>query len=122
MLQSMAEDRRIRYKAEAVSLPVQQSAALVMLVNELVSNAIKHGTGEINITLQRDGQRARLEVYDGGPGFSIGFDPRQAANTGLELIDSVARWDLKGDVSYQNRKEGGAHVTVTFPIVTKVAG
>ncbi len=86
----MAGGRRIRYEAEAILLPIQQSAALALLVHELISNAIKHVSIEIEITLQRDGPRARLEVCDDGPGFPAGFDPRQASNTGLELIDSAA--------------------------------
>ncbi len=119
MLQSITQDRRIRYEAEAVPMPIRQTAALALLINELVSNAVKHGSGEIKIKLNRDGQLARLEVRDEGHGFPEGFDPHKAAHNGLELIDSTARWDLKGDVSYQNLDEGGACVVINFPIVSK---
>jgi hypothetical protein len=39
-----------------------------------------------------------------------------AANTGLELVESLGRWDLGGNVRYENRPEGGACVIVVFPI------
>lgn len=127
LLEEMAESRPIRWSAIALPIPIQKSAALALLVNELVSNAIKHGTGQIEITLERRQEDddstspgaafwARLEVCDDGAGFPDGFDPRKAAHTGLELIDSAARWDLNGSVAYENRAEGGARVVVTFPI------
>ncbi len=130
ILQTIAEGRRIRYEADVIPLPVQQSAALALLVNELVSNAIKHGEGDVTITLrlfeehnlnreQQGARWVRLEVCDEGSGFPEDFDPRKAANTGLELIDSTGRWDLRGEVSYENRTEGGARVVVAFPVVTK---
>jgi PAS domain S-box-containing protein len=124
MLQDMAEGRRIRSAAETVTLPVQQAAALALLVNELVSNAIKHAAGDIEITLSlpeeslsdRSHPSVRLEVCDYGPGFPHDFDPHKAANTGLELIDGTVRWDLKGEVRYQNGTQGGGCVVVTFPL------
>jgi two-component sensor histidine kinase len=125
MLRSVTEGRRILCTTEPVLLPIQQSAALALLVNELVSNAIKHSDGNIEITLQMDEQtdgrnrktrHAILTVSDDGAGFPEGFDPQTVANTGMELIDSTARWDLRGEVSYENRPEGGARVTVTFPV------
>ena len=39
----------------------------------------------------------------------------RAANTGLDLIGSLARIDLNGDVHYGNSPGGGARVTVEFP-------
>lgn len=127
LLQSTSGGRHFRYAAEDIPLPVSQSAALALLVNELVSNAIKHGRGEIEITLQfsdeaptgqeaDDVRWARLEVSDYGPGFPDGFDPQQSASTGLELIESAARWDLKGTLSYENRPEGGGRIVVVFPV------
>ena len=57
-----------------------------------------------------------LQRSDDGNGFPADFDPRTAANTGLQLIESTARWDLRGDVRYDNHARGGGRVTVTFPI------
>ncbi len=122
MLQGMAADRRIRYDVEAIPLSVQQSGSLALLVNELVDNAIKHGTGAVEIALRRDGAGARLDVCDDGPGFPAGFDARAAAHTGLELVDNIVQSDLRGRIAYANRPEGGAQITVTFPIPTRGAG
>ncbi len=96
----------------------------MLLVNELVSNALKHGKGDIEVTLsllpatQEAGERriARLEVCDDGPGFPPDFDPNRATSTGLGLIESLGCWDLRGQIEYKNREEGGARVCVIFPL------
>ena len=126
MLQVTSGGRPIQFEADDVLLSQRQSASFAMLVSELISNAIKHGTGLIEVTLRlvsapdsapgSSPQRfLRLEVCDDGAGFPAGFDPKKAANTGLELIESVGKWDLRGSVEFTNREEGGARVIVLFP-------
>ncbi|HZP83496.1 MAG TPA: sensor histidine kinase, partial [Chthonomonadaceae bacterium] len=119
LLQATAGDRKIRCRIADLRLSIRQSASLALLVNELVSNALKHSAGDIHIVVTADAESGRLEVQDEGPGFAPDFDPRQAANTGLELIESVSRWDLQGRVAYENRPEGGGRVVVTFPLVPR---
>jgi PAS domain S-box-containing protein len=116
LLQATTGGRRITYMVEDFRLPVREGASLALLISELISNAVKHGRLDIELTLTRRGDSALLEVYDDGPGFPPDFDWREAANTGMELIDSTGRHDLHGTISYQNRPEGGAHVVVTFPV------
>ena len=116
LLQTTAGERDIRYQANDFRLPVREGASLALLVSELVSNAVKHGKNDIEVTLETLGSTARLEVCDDGPGFPPDFDWRKAANTGLGLIDSTGRHDLHGTISYENRAEGGARVVVSFPI------
>ena len=125
LLQTAVGDRPLHCEIDELSLPSHSSEAIVLLVNELVSNSLKHGAGAIEILLRmqpsmppeqerRKSPRIRLEVRDEGAGFPLDFDWRKAAHTGLELIDSIGRWDLGGVVSYENQEEGGACV-VTFP-------
>ena len=89
---------------------------MALLISELVSNAVKHGRADIELTLAVEGDRARLEVCDDGPGFPPGFNWSTSANTGLGLIDSTGRYDLRGAIFYENRDQGGARVVVTFPV------
>jgi len=111
-------DRRLHSKIESIPLSVKQGTALAVLVNELVSNAVKHGTGDIDVSLAVSGSMARLEVDNEGPGFPAGFNALLAAHTGLELVESICRLDLGGTVTYANRPEGGAQVVVTFPMTS----
>ncbi len=108
--------RAVYYRVDDALLPVSQGTSLVVLINELVSNAVKHGLGEIQVSLEIAREEGRLEVSDDGPGFPPGFDPVNAANTGLELVESLSRWDLQGEPLYENRPGGGARVVVRFPV------
>ena len=117
MLQVMVSHRSLRFQAEDVRLPIGQGTALSILLNELVSNAVKHGRGEIGIVFSTRGDHASLQVEDQCPGFHDDFNAIAAANTGLELIESLSRFDLQGSICYENRAEGGARVIVEFPFV-----
>ena len=121
MLQATTGDRHIKADVDDVMLPVQKATSLALLVSECVSNAIKHAKGEVEITLDVEGNAVRLEVCDDGSGFPPDFDSRRSAHTGLELIDSTAHWDLRGEVHYENREQGGGRVVVTFPLDTQNA-
>jgi two-component sensor histidine kinase len=98
----------------------RQTTTLALVTNELVSNALKHGKGRVEIYFRANGNIATLAVCDDGPGFPTGFDASTAANTGLELVENIVEWDLRGQIAYDNRPEGGARITVTFPITTHI--
>lgn len=116
LLQATLGGRRIQYVTDDFRLPVREGASLALLISELISNAVKHGRGDIGVTLRVQNKMAHLEVCDDGPGFPPDFKWQKAANTGLDLIDSSGRYDLRGTISYENRPHGGARVRVIFPI------
>lgn len=116
LLQGISHGRALKFRVEDARLPIGQATSFAVLTNELVSNATKHGRGDIGLSFVVIEKQGRLEVWDDGPGFPDGFDPKTSANTGIELVESLARWDLRGDVEYRNRPEGGASVLVKFPL------
>ena len=116
--QTMGE-RTLKTEFDDARILGRQATALALVTNELVSNALKHGKGEIGIALKIHGDAATLEVRDDGPGFPEGFDPTEAANTGIELVENVVGWDLNGKTSYSTHPTGGAIISVTFPIATR---
>lgn len=117
LLQSMVEgSRKLTFTIEDLRISIRQSTTLAVLVNELVSNAFKHGQGEIRVTFAVHGENAELGVEDEGRGFPAGFDGATTSSTGMELVQSLARWDLNGQVHFENRPEGGARVRVVFPV------
>ncbi len=123
-VQGMVEGRTISFEVEDIRLPVRQSSTFAVLVNELISNALKHGEGAIHVQFRVEEGTARLAVMDEGQGFPEDFDPARAANTGLDLIGSLSRMDMRGGVRYTNRPEGGACVVIEFPVpkLTKTPG
>jgi PAS domain S-box-containing protein len=116
MLQEIVGAAQIAWSADEVRLPIKQGISLAVLVNELVSNAIKHGGQTVGLRLMACDTFVRLEVCDDGPGFREAFDPRTDGHFGVELIESVSHHDLSGETTYENLPEGGACVRVTFPL------
>ena len=115
MLQGIACGRPLLYNAGGIRMPSRQGAALIVAVNELVSNAVKHGAGAIEVGLVADDGTGRLTVSDSGRGFPTGFSPSDSG-AGLNLVSQLIRWDLRGEIAYQNGLDGGANVVVTFPL------
>jgi PAS domain S-box-containing protein len=116
MIQQTVGSSKITYQVEEIKLPVRFGTSLTILVNELISNAVKHGKGSVNLSFKVVGDTVHLTVSDSGPGFPATFQSERDGNTGLSLIESVARWDFQGEVFYENRPEGGAAVTVRFKL------
>ena len=89
----------VRLKSELQ--PVIMSADLAipcgLILNELISNAFKHGFpdgagGEIRVTLRRDGGGAcTLCVEDDGIGIPAGLDVHTNKSLGLRLVQSLTR-------------------------------
>ncbi|MCW3095953.1 MAG: signal transduction histidine kinase [Chthonomonadaceae bacterium] len=97
-----------------VPVSVKQATSLALIVAELISNALKHGQGWVEVTLEASGEGNVLEVCNDGDGFPADFDPTTSANTGLMLIDTLVRYDMRGTVVFENF-ERGARVRVSFP-------
>ncbi len=121
IVQATLGQRPLLAKIEEIHLPGKHATSLAIVANELISNAVKHGKGAIELTLHSDGLKAFLEVCDDGPGFKEGFHPEHSANTGLELIENIARYDLRGNTRYLNREEGGARIIVAFPLTPRAS-
>jgi PAS domain S-box-containing protein len=116
LLQQTTGTREVRFNIAEIRLPSKQGTAIAIILNELISNAVKHGKGAIDLTITAEGGAVSLEVCDDGPGFPEGFEAREAAHTGLELVETLSQFDLGGTVAYENLAEGGGRVRVDFPL------
>ncbi len=110
--------RHVHVDAEDVLLTARQGSSLAIVVNELVLNALKNSDADVVVKFRLEEDRALLTVEDHGPGFAENFDPIMTASTGLELVRSIASWDLAGAVDFGNRPEGGGLVTLRMPLRT----
>lgn len=116
MLQCTSDQRKIVCRLQDARLSARQGTSLALITNELISNALKYGHGNIQVDLINNGERAELRVCDDGPGFPDSFDPNLTVSTGLELVQNLSRWDLGGDSRYFNGPKGGACVAITMPV------
>ncbi|MCW3054993.1 MAG: sensor signal transduction histidine kinase [Chthonomonadales bacterium] len=116
LLEQTSGGRRIHSDVQEMELLSKQAVTLALVINELVSNALKHSAGEVDVSLRAQGCTAELRVSDSGAGFSQNFDPVTQANLGLELVLGLIESDLKGKIFFENRNEGGASVRAQFPL------
>ena len=116
LLEQSAGGRPFQSHVEEARLTSAQATGLALIANEVISNALKHGRGAVEITFVVHDERAVLEVCDDGPGFPAEFNPGQLETTGISLVENLTRWDLKGHVAYQTRPQGGAKVSVSMPL------
>jgi len=115
LLERTAGAEEIESDLEEILLPLRMGMSLAVLVNELVTNAVKHGGKRVEMKLYVEGSLVNLQVCDDGSGFPPDFDPNVSANIGLNLIERMSRWDLQGETKYFNQSGGGC-VHVTFPL------
>lgn len=81
-------------------LPDPDRRDLRLLASEVVTNALRHaGGGPVELAVELAGDRARLEVLDGGRGFDPppgGPRSRGDSGWGLVLVDALAdRWGVE---------------------------
>jgi two-component sensor histidine kinase len=91
---------------ESEPLPVDRAIPLGLIVNELVTNAVKYAfpsetRGTVVVTLKRIPGELRLTVSDDGKG----VDPRRSdSGLGGRLVDTFAR-QLGGQVARERRAD-----------------
>ena len=100
-----------------VEIDSERAMVIGLVVSELIWNAISHAfaertTGSIRISVERDGDLARVEVTDDGPGLPPGFDMKRDAGLGLDIIRQLVTRDLSG--SFDIRSDAGTVATVVF--------
>ena len=98
-------------------LPLGIAIPCGLLLNELISNCLKHGfkdssQGWIRVTLRGDGPNNVLTVADNGAGFPQDLDFRNTTSFGMQLINTLVE-QLKGKIELVNNR--GTVVTITFP-------
>lgn len=115
----LCDEREIQFytKIDSYPLSVDYAVPCALIVNELVTNSIKHafnnrGSGRIDIDFTTlPNQKFRLSVKDNGQGFSEDFDLETLESLGMLLIKNLA-FQLDADLKLQN--QGGALVSLEF--------
>src|SRR6202035_1358246 len=72
--------------SDDVELPTQQIVPLVLIVNERVTNSVKHGASRITVSLIREAPEGyMLTVTDDGTGLPADFDPASTPGFGMKM-------------------------------------
>ena len=89
VLGPVAKSRHIVLNCEELSLPADALTPLGLIVSELVTNAIKHGAGTIDVTVKRQQPGLLITVDDAGAGFTTDERPHQGF--GMRLVSALAK-------------------------------
>lgn len=95
----------ITYQVEQTPLDIDTAVPLGLILNELVTNAFKHGFGTVNKTLDVSLKKTEnglyeLQVKDNGNGLQDDIDLVSADSMGLRLIRRLAK-QLQGGFEYE---------------------
>ncbi|HLQ33673.1 MAG TPA: histidine kinase N-terminal domain-containing protein [Chloroflexota bacterium] len=109
---------KIVLNGPSLRLPAQQATSCALIINELLQNAVEHGyaernQGTIQIKLNESAEETVIEIIDDGVGFPAGFDLERDSNLGLQIVRTLVKEDLHGQLSFENGH--GVHARVSFP-------
>jgi PAS domain S-box-containing protein len=108
----------------ALALGVDKAVPCGLILNELITNALKHAfrsghPGTVEVELCRTSEsEVRLSVADDGDGLPSDFDVRKSKSLGMQLVSALVE-QLDGKLEIVRR--GGVSFSVTFPASTTSA-
>jgi two-component system, sensor histidine kinase PdtaS len=75
-----------------IEIPAALGVPLGFIVNELITNAAKHGQGNVTVNLETTPELGHcLSVSNSGPGLPDGFHPDSRKGLGLSIVQSLVR-------------------------------
>jgi PAS domain S-box-containing protein len=107
----------LHIQADEVLVPPDTAVPYGLILNELVSNALRHAFpdgrhGQINVLLRHDPpSQASLTVQDNGCGFPRDIDFRATDSLGLQLVNALTE-QLGGTIALE--RHDGTAFTLTF--------
>jgi two-component sensor histidine kinase len=110
----------IRLSTQLDEVPLDLDAAIPcgLILNELLTNVLKHAFpngqgGEVRLTLRAEADRVTLSVRDTGVGFPTALDFRQTDSLGLQLVNLLTE-QLGGTLTLE--RDSGTTFTLSFPL------
>jgi two-component sensor histidine kinase len=105
----------LELEMDEVALPVDQAIPLGLVLNELITNALKHAfpgdaRGRVRIQLSSDHDLVRLVVEDDGIGHDRSVS--RPAALGMQLVHTLVR---QLDGTLETAVAHGTRLTISFP-------
>ncbi len=105
-------------KFDKVYLNLDQAIPCGLIVNELVSNALKYAfpnnqKGVLTMKIREVKNKVELMIKDNGVGVPADFDFDHADTLGLQLVYTLIE-QLDGEVAFDSKPEKGTEYLITF--------
>ncbi|MFG1739432.1 histidine kinase N-terminal domain-containing protein [Micromonospora chalcea] len=127
-------------------LPAEIATSLVMILNELLLNAVEHGfppadeeaatpspadaavavprpeaaasapRPEVVVSAHRARKQLHVTVTDNGRGLPEQFDAERGGNLGLQIVRALVTGELRGTIELRNCADGGTEAAIVVPL------
>lgn len=106
----------LQFNIEEVFLTLNVSIPCGLIINELISNALKYAfegkaEGRIDLSISKKGKKVCLIVEDDGVGIPESFNIEQADSLGLQLVSTLVE-QIEGEMHLDRSK--GSKFTISF--------
>ena len=127
------DSRRIAFQTYRHDvLPAEIATSLVMVLNELLSNAVEHGfpasddedqasfeKAEVIVSAHRFRKQLHVTVADNGQGLPPGFVADASGRLGLQIVRALSTGELRGSIELRNRAGGGTEAVLVVPLAKR---
>jgi two-component system, sensor histidine kinase PdtaS len=113
---------RINRVGDLGVLDSDRATALIMVITELVQNAIEHAfdpavqEGSVTIRAERSARWLDVVVHDDGRGLPDGFSLEKSDSLGLQIVRTLVSAELDGTLGMREAPERGTDVVLRVPI------
>jgi hypothetical protein len=113
---------RINRVGDLGVLDSDRATALIMVITELVQNAIEHAfdpaaqEGSVTIRAERSARWLDVVVHDDGRGLPEGFSLESSDSLGLQIVRTLVSAELDGTLGMRQGSARGTDVVLRVPI------
>ena len=111
-------------------LAAEIATSLVMVLNELLINAVEHGfsegddgptrdSAEVVVAAHRFRKQLHVTVADNGKGLPEDFQADAGGRLGLQIVRALATGELRGSIELRNRAGGGTEAVLVVPLAKR---
>jgi two-component sensor histidine kinase len=123
IIDTMSDGKSVQtsFDLQPVKLNINQAVPCSLIVNEVVTNSLKHAfhgrkDGLISVFLDKNESTLQMKITDNGSGFKDNIDSMESNSLGLELIRTLAR-QLDAEYQYRTLENGsGAYFDIEFRV------
>lgn len=113
---------KVRREGRFGVVSAELATPLVMVLTELVQNALEHafpqerGGGEVVVQAERSARWLDVVISDDGRGLPEGFSLERAERLGLQIVRTLVESELRGSLSLRGRDQAGTEAVLRVPL------